>query len=256
MTDSADMTEHDMTHTRDLEAGEALARPPLERRTDADASWQVAKRVVASGSTHGAEPRSLLRLQRLAGNGGVGALVAGEHEDEARSPVLDVVGKGGGSPLPAPLRTEMEQGLGADFGSVRVHSDPTAAASAQAVQAKAYTVGDEIVFNQGAYDPSSDAGKHTLAHELTHVVQQRSGPVDGTPTGDGVAVSDPSDRFEREAEASATSVMSGERSSPASSDGGAAAPLQREMADEVEDEAVQQIPLQREGEMDEEEEPV
>ena len=257
MADGADMTEHDMTHIHDLEAGEALARPPLERRTDADASWQVAKRVVASGSTHGAEPRSLLRLQRLAGNGGVGSLVAGEHEEEARSPVLDVVGKGGGSPLPAPLRTEMEQGLGADFGSVRVHSDPTAAASAQAVQAKAYTVGDEIVFNHGAYDPSSDAGKHTLAHELTHVVQQRSGPVAGTPTGDGVAVSDPGDRFEREAEANASEVMSGGgvHSEPSGA-GGAAPAVQREGEDAMEDEPVQELPLQREGEMEDEEEMV
>jgi len=248
MTDKADTTEHDMTHTRDLDGAEALARPPLQRRGEADASWQVARRVVANGSTHGAEPRSLLRLQRLAGNGGVGSLVAGEQED-ARSPVLDVVGKGGGSPLPAPLRTEMEQGLGADFGSVRVHDDHAAAASAQAVQAKAYTVGDEIVFNRGAYDPGSDAGKHTLAHELTHVVQQRSGPVDGTPTGDGVAVSDPGDRFEREAEASASAVMSGGGVQREASDAGAGAPaVQREGEDELEDEPVQELPLQREGE--------
>jgi hypothetical protein len=47
-----------------------------------------------------------------------------------------------------------------------------------------------------------------LAHELTHVVQQRSGPVDGTPIGGGVSVSDPSDRFEREAASNAESVMS------------------------------------------------
>ena len=83
------------------------------------------------------------------------------------------------------------------------------------MQAKAYTVGDEIVFNRGAYQPDTDAGRHTLAHELTHVVQQRSGPVDGTPTGDGVAVSDPGDRFEREAEATATEI--GRAESPAAS---------------------------------------
>ena len=255
MSDGPELTEHDMTHTRDLEAAESLARPPLEHRTDADTSWQVAKRVVASGSAHGAEPRSLLRLQRMAGNGGVGALVAREQEENAQSPVLDVVGKGGGSPLPTPVRAEMEQGLGADFGSVRVHTDHSAAASAQAVQAKAYTVGDEIVFNHGAYSPDSDAGRHTLAHELTHVVQQRSGPVSGTPTGDGVAVSDPGDRFEREAEASATAVMSGERATTSAGDAATTASLQREMED-LEDEPVQELPLQREDEMEEEEEPV
>ena len=245
----SDMTEDDMTQARDWDAFEPAVHPRHERRADADAGWQVAKRVVASGSAHGAEPRSLLRLQRMAGNGGVGALVAGEQE-EARSPVLDVVGKGGGSPLPAPVRAEMEQGLGADFSSVRVHTDGNAAASAQAVQAKAYTVGDDIVFNHGAYSPDSDSGRHTLAHELTHVVQQRSGPVDGTPTGDGVALSDPSDRFEREAEANASAVMSGQASDVQRAGSDTAPAVQREDMDE-EDESLQMLTLQREGEMGE-----
>jgi hypothetical protein len=125
------------------------------------------------------------------------------------------------------------------------------------VQAKAYTVGDEIVFNQGAYSPDTDSGKHTLAHELTHVVQQRSGPVSGTPTGDGVAISDPGDRFEREAEASATAVMSSagpesaQRQTPDAS--AAAAPVQREdLMDEEEEEPVQEMPLQREDMLEDE----
>ena len=63
--------------------------------------------------------------------------------------MLDVVGKGGGSPLPTRRAdATWRHGLGADFGAVRVHDGDAAAASAQAVQAKAYTVGDEIVFNQ------------------------------------------------------------------------------------------------------------
>ena len=96
--------------------------------------------------------------------------------------------------------------LGADFGDVRVHDSGAAAESAAAVSAKAYTVGYDVVFNSGAYQPDSDEGRRTLAHELTHVVQQRSGPVDGTPTGDGVAVSHPQDRFEQEAEATASTL--------------------------------------------------
>ena len=182
----------------------------------------------------------MLRLQRLAGNAGVGSLVG--HEDEERSPVLDVVGKGGGSPLPAAVRTDMEANLGADFGDVRVHDSGTAAASAAAVNAKAYTVGSDVVFNSGAYQPDSDDGRRTLAHELTHVVQQRSGPVEGTPTGDGVAVSHPQDRFEREADATASSL------GPV-----AAVPAQRQ-AEEEEEEPVQS--LQRQEEPEEEEEPV
>lgn len=251
MTEKSDPTEDDMSQAHEWDSPAPIVTRRHER-ADGDASWQVAKRIVASGSVHGAEPRSLLRLQRMAGNGSVGSLVAGE-QDDARSPVLDVVGKGGGSPLPAGVRSEMEQGLGADFGSVRVHTDGAAAASAQAVQAKAYTVGDEIVFNHGAYAPDSDSGKHTLAHELTHVVQQRSGPVDGTPTGDGVAVSDPGDRFERDAEASATAVMGGAGTAQREPVAGSApgeAQLQRqdEMAEEEPEEAVQELALQRQDE--------
>ena len=76
------------------------------------------------------------------------------------------------------------------------------------MNAHAYTVGSNIVFQRDKYDPGSDAGRTMIAHELTHVVQQRSGPVDGTATGTGVRVSDPSDRFEREAAATAERAMS------------------------------------------------
>ena len=195
----------------------------------------------------------MLRLQRLAGNAGVGALVAREEEGERpSSPVLDVVGKGGGSPLPADVRTDMEQQLGADFGDVQVHEGGAAAASAAAVQAKAYTVGNEVVFNSGAYQPDNADGRRTLAHELTHVVQQRSGPVDGTPTGDGVAVSHPQDRFEQEAEAAAGGLGPvAQRQSPEEDEALQELPLQRqdEAAPEEEEEpAVQELPLQREDE--------
>ncbi len=89
--------------------------------------------------------------------------------------------------------------MGHDFSDVRVHTGDAADASARSVSAHAYTVGSNIVFQRGTYDPGSSQGQTLLAHELTHVVQQRSGPVDGTPAAGGVSVSDPSDRFEREA---------------------------------------------------------
>jgi hypothetical protein len=199
----------------------------------------------------------VLRLQRLAGNAGVGALVAREEDDgggQPESPVLDIVGKGGGAPLPTTVRGDMEQQLGADFSDVRVHDGGAAAASAAAVQAKAYTVGNEVVFNNGAYQPDSADGRRTLAHELTHVVQQRSGPVDGTPTGDGVAISHPQDRFEREAEAVAGSLGPvAQRESPEEEE---VQPLRlQRQEDEMEEEAVQELPLQRQDEeMPEEEE--
>jgi hypothetical protein len=97
----------------------------------------------------------------------------------------------------------MESRLGHDFGDVRLHTDGPASESARAIGAHAYTAGNEIVFGAGRYDPNSAAGQRTIAHELTHVVQQKAGPVDATPAPGGIAVSDPGDRFEQEAETSA-----------------------------------------------------
>jgi len=102
----------------------------------------------------------------------------------------------------------MEGRLGHSFSDVRVHTGEAAHNSAMSVNAHAYTVGSNIVFQRDKYDPGSDAGRTMIAHELTHVVQQRTGPVDGTATGTGVRVSDPSDRFEREAAATAERAMS------------------------------------------------
>lgn len=154
------------------------------------------------GSARGLTPAGVLRLQRSAGN----ASVSGALEEPG---VTDIVGRGGGRPLEDGVRKDMETHLGTDFSDVRIHDDARAAASAKAVQAHAYTVGSDIVFGGGGYAPTSPTGQRMLAHELTHVVQQRSGPVDGTPTTGGIKISDPSDRFERAAEASAERFMAG-----------------------------------------------
>ncbi|MER5275896.1 DUF4157 domain-containing protein [Streptomyces sp. NPDC002809] len=119
-----------------------------------------------------------------------------------RSAVHDVLARSG-RPLDAPLRQEMESRLGADFSEVRIHEGSAARASAAGVGARAYTSGNHVVIGDSGGD------KHTLAHELTHVIQQRQGAVSGTDNGNGLSVSDPGDRFEREAEANAHRVMSG-----------------------------------------------
>lgn len=177
---------------------------------------------------------AMMRLQREAGNGAVSDLV-----EEQRSPVHDVISSGG-SPLEPAVRTDMESRLGHDFGDVKVHTDAAAHASAKSVGAHAYTVGNNVVFQRDAYDPSSQAGRTTLAHELTHVVQQRSGPVEGTPAGGGISVSDPGDRFERAAADNASRVMS------------EPAPVQRQEEAE-EEEPVQGMFVQRQEEPEEEE---
>ena len=164
-------------------------------------------RRAATGRSDVLDGAGILGLQRAVGNSGVGALL----NEEERSPVHDVDQLRRGSPLAPDVRDEMQGRLGHDFSDVRVHNDSRAHESAQSVNAHAYTVGSNVVFQRDKYDPSSAEGKTMLAHELTHVVQQRSGPVDGTAAGGGIKVSDPSDRFEREASANAEKVMSGPR---------------------------------------------
>jgi hypothetical protein len=201
-----------------------------------------------------ASVQAMLEVQRLAGNAGVNTLLAREEDGDAaksapRSPVLDVVGKGGGQPLDTGLRGEMEGRLGADFSDVRLHTDAKATGSAKAVQANAYTVGNDVVVRNDRWSPGTDKGKETIAHELTHVVQQRAGPVAGTSTGDGISVSNPSDSFERAAENNAARAMAAPTpsSTPAAS-GGASAQLHG-------DDDVQRVVAQRQAapEPDEEE---
>ncbi len=149
----------------------------------------------ASGAMH---------LQRAAGNAAMGALVQRKEEE---SPVRDLVGKGGGTSLDAGVRTQMESSFGHDFGDVKVHTGSEASTAAKSVQAQAFTVGNEVVFNEGKYSPDSADGQRTIAHELTHVVQQRSGDVPGETRGGGVKVSDPGDWAEKQAESTADAVM-------------------------------------------------
>ena len=107
--------------------------------------------------------------------------------------VREVLGSPG-QPLDGATRAALEPRLGHDFGRVRVHTDARAAASAQAVNALAYTVGRDVVFGPGRYAPSTIAGRRLLAHELTHVVQQAG------RTGAALAVTPPDSAHEREAE--------------------------------------------------------
>jgi hypothetical protein len=89
------------------------------------------------------------------------------------SPVVDEVLRSRGQPLDPETRAFMETRFGHDFSGVRVHSDETAARSANHISANAYTVGSHIVFGAGRFDPGSGTGRRLLAHELTHVIQQR-----------------------------------------------------------------------------------
>ncbi|NMO37227.1 DUF4157 domain-containing protein [Streptomyces sp. GMY01] len=143
-------------------------------------------------------PEALLALQRTAGNAAAAGLAAGQGG--AAHSVGQVL-RSAGAPLDGAVRQDMEQRLGADFGDVRLHTDAAARRSAAEVGARAYTSGSHVVIGDGGGD------RHTLAHELTHVIQQRSGPVAGTDHGDGLRVSDPSDAYERAAEENARRAL-------------------------------------------------
>jgi hypothetical protein len=122
-------------------------------------------------------------------------------------PLVDHVLQSPGRPLDASTRTFMEPRFGHDFSGVRVHADSQAAESARAVDAHAYTVGEHIVLGPGQYAPTSARGGLLLAHELTHVVQQRVGG--GAGPHYARAISHPSDPAELEAEAAAARVVGG-----------------------------------------------
>ncbi|MFF8787729.1 DUF4157 domain-containing protein [Streptomyces sp. NPDC015125] len=195
-------------------SGSGRAGTPRAARTSPSPAFDAA-RLAAAGKAGRLAPEAAAALQRAVGNAVFSAALASQEQHRhgpacghtapppvQRSTVQGVL-RTPGRPLDDPVRTDMESRLGADFSDVRVHTDTAAHESAEAVNAHAYTSGSHLVFQRGRYDASSAAGRHMLAHELTHVIQQRSGPVAGTDRGDGTKVSDPSDRFEREAEAKA-----------------------------------------------------
>lgn len=87
-------------------------------------------------------------------------------------PVVNQALDSPGHPLDGSTRDLMESRFGHDFGRVRVHDDALAAESARAVNARAYTVGQDIVFDSARFSPGTDSGRHLLAHELAHTIQQ------------------------------------------------------------------------------------
>ncbi|WP_370423259.1 DUF4157 domain-containing protein [Streptomyces sp. QH1-20] len=258
------MHAHEHGSEHEHEHGETV-RP--EKAADAPAGLSRLYEAAASGRTDVVGRSGTAALQRAVGNGAVRSMLQRQTPEDAppRSSVHQVLASGGGRSLDPETRSDMEARLGADFSDVRVHTGSAAHESARDVGARAYTVGNDVVFQRDAYDPSSHAGRTTLAHELTHVIQQRSGPVEGTEAPGGIRVSDPGDRFEQEAVATAERVMSqpapaaAPPASPAAAPAPTAAvpPVQRQTADEDEEPAdVQGSFVQRatEGGGEEEEE--
>jgi hypothetical protein len=146
------------------------------------------------------------------GNAGIARLVQGEgidrsgsgpaHLDREIARAIDDR-RGRGHELDGEARANLEGAMGEDFSDVRVHDDADAHELSTAVSAEAFTTGSDVFFQSGKYDPASSAGQKLLAHELTHVSQQRG----ATPTSD-MTVSEPGDASEVEATSIADKVTS------------------------------------------------
>jgi hypothetical protein len=129
--------------------------------------------------------------------------------------------------------------MGEDFSDVRVHDDADAHELSRSVSAEAFTTGSDVFFQSGRYDPGSSAGRKLLAHELTHVAQQRG----AAPTSE-LTVSDPGDTAEVEAAEVAEKVSS---ASPPSS------PAPATVSRAAEEEELQTLRVDRQTEPEEEE---
>ncbi|MEN2280592.1 DUF4157 domain-containing protein [Algoriphagus sp. SE2] len=133
-------------------------------------------------------------LIQTKGNDSAGAFVSNNISNQLKSPPKQ------GNPIPKSTKTEMEKGFGMDFSQVRIHTDQTAESMSKNLGAQAFTYGSNIYFNSGKFEPQSQNGKKLLAHELTHVVQQRklSNFKIQRAIGDGHDLSSP--RFARDTE--------------------------------------------------------
>ncbi len=151
-----------------------LAAPKQSTPAPAALSRRVLQRTCACGGTPGPTGecaecrRKRLGVQRQASNPSL------PSNPTAVPAIVHEVLRSSGRPLDAAARGFMEPRFGHNFSKVRVHTEALAAASAESVQAHAYTVGHDIVFGSGQYAPGTMPGNRLLAHELTHVLQQGS----------------------------------------------------------------------------------
>jgi hypothetical protein len=128
-----------------------------------NAFFKPAQIIIQRKCQHCEEEEKVQRKERS------GAAAQGSHELDS---YISSLGSSGQA-LPESSRQFFEPRFGQDFSNVRLHTDSVAAKSAQSINALAYTTGNNIVFNSGQYAPESDSGKKLMAHELTHVVQQK-----------------------------------------------------------------------------------
>jgi hypothetical protein len=153
-------------------------------------------------------------LERLAsgiGNRGMGQLVArmgdgdgilggGLVHPDVQAAIAAT--RGAGRPLERHVASTLSPAIGTALDDVRIHTGDGAAALARAVSARAFTVGNDIYFGRGEYQPGTSDGNQLIAHEVAHTIQQRGAPAEGP-----LMVSQPGDALERDAEAAARDAV-------------------------------------------------
>jgi hypothetical protein len=145
---------------------EELKRQPLEEEEE-----MVQARPLAPG---GALQRQVPEEEEEPLRAKVDSYSIGEMRPEVEAAIQSLPVRG--EPLPQPLRAFMEPRFNADFRAVRIHTGAHAHDLARAVNAQAFTIGHNVVFGPGHYAPETARGRHLIAHELTHVVQQGGAP--------------------------------------------------------------------------------
>lgn len=123
---------------------------------------------------------------------------------EMAPPIVHEVLRSPGQPLDGATRSYFEPRFRHDFSNVRIHTDARASESARSVDALAYTVGSQIAFGRGLYQPGTASGQRLLAHELTHVVQQGN----GSPAAGSLRIGPANDAYEHEAGLASMNVFS------------------------------------------------
>jgi len=189
MSDTFDRLQTKQDHDLVVRRREAeFQEVPGEEAANAARDAYLARATAGPGALPGAlaeadggtRARLLNRLQREHGNAYAQRVVSESRGTPGRlvglsqSEMVDEVRerKGPGGPLPEDTRVQMEGFFGADLGSVRVHDDGEAAALNRELNAQAFTVGHDVFFAEGKYDPGTAGGQGLLAHELAHVGQQ------------------------------------------------------------------------------------
>jgi len=172
---------------RPAREGDDLGRASVEEKHDAQPPG-LDRDAQALSEGHGAAlPRGDVRaLQHQLGNQALQRAIAGRTGQTGEAEISDELQRalaseqGHGQALPQQVRQEMEGAFGASFGGVTVHSDAKADEFSQSLSARAFTLGSDVYFAEGQYQPATREGQRVLAHELTHVVQQGQEPGGGS----------------------------------------------------------------------------